>query len=167
MNRASLFIGIGLVTMALFALKKVSASGIEHLKRLEALRLFPYLDEAGYPSIGYGHKIKSGENFDGGITQQQAEVLLRQDLRDAENAVNTLVTVPLNQNQFDALVSFTFNIGVNAFKNSTLLKKLNDYDYQGALAELARWNKVTVNGEKVVSDGLALRRAREQELFIS
>jgi lysozyme len=166
MNRNFLWLGIAIMTASVFIIRRVSGRGLDHLKKMEAFRARPYLDEARYPTIGWGHKIKPGEQFTQ-ISMEEGELLLREDLREAEQAVNQYVKVPLNQNQFDALTSFVFNVGIAAFKNSTLLNKLNTYDYFGALAELSRWDKVTVNGEKVVSDGLRLRRAREQELFLS
>jgi lysozyme len=78
-----------------------------------------------------------------------------------------MVTVDVSQGQFDALVSFVYNVGAGAFENSTLLEKLNAGDYRGAFDEFERWNKVTVNGEKIVSSGLVKRRRREQELFLA
>lgn len=145
---------------------RISEAGIEKIKRHEALRLVPYKDEAGKWTIGYGHLLKPGEWWDR-ITEAQAEDLLRQDLAEAEAAVNQAVKVPINSNQYDALVSFVFNVGVTAFRNSTLLKRLNDSDYVAAAAEMLRWNKITVDGRKVVSAGLSMRRSRERELFLA
>jgi lysozyme len=96
-----------------------------------------------------------------GLTDQQVLDLLSQDVQPAENAVNAGVKVALNQNQFDALVSFTFNVGVGAFSGSTLLKVLNQGDYDGVPAQLSRWNKA---GGKVVQ-GLVNRRDNEIKLW--
>ncbi len=87
---------------------------------------------------------------------------LAQDLKKFESAVNTAVKVPINQNQFDALVSLTYNIGIGAFKDSTLLKKLNVKDYKGAAEQFPRWNR----GGGRVLNGLVKRRKIEMELFL-
>lgn len=142
--------------------RRISVSGLDHIKRFEGLRLNVYKDVAGYPTIGYGHLIKPGERYRS-ITEEQAEALLRDDVRFAENAVNRAVEVPLTQSQFDALVSFVYNVGAGAFNNSTLLRKLNAEDYNGATAELERWNKA---GGIVIS-GLTNRREAEQQLMWS
>lgn len=85
----------------------------------------------------------------------------------AERAVNKNVKVKTSQNMFNALVSLVFNIGATAFANSTLLRKLNQGDYQGAWNEFPRWNKITKNGGKIISAGLTHRRAEEQEVFFA
>lgn len=144
--------------------KTISHQGLKFIRNKEELRLEVYPDEANYPTIGYGHKLKPGENFTI-ITPSQAEALLTADVYPAVNAVNKYVDVDLNQNQFDALVSFVFNVGVSAFANSTLLSKLNAGDFEGAFNEFSRWNKVTINGAKLISQGLVNRRRYEQELF--
>ncbi len=145
---------------------KISNSGINKIKKHEALMLKPYKDDADKWTIGYGHLLKNGEWWDN-ITEAFAEDLLRQDLAIAENAVNKYVLVPVSQNQYDALVSFVYNVGAGAFKNSTLLKKLNSGDIAGASSEFLHWNKITLNGVKKVSPGLIARREREQRLFIA
>ena len=95
------------------------------------------------------------------ISQKRAEIFLREDIKKFENGVKKAVSVPLTQNQFDALVSFCYNCGLGAFKNSTLRKKLNAKDYAGAAKEILRWNKS--NG--VVLEGLKRRRNAEKALF--
>lgn len=151
--------------------KAISRNGITHLKRVEGERLDVYRDAAGHLTVGVGHKVLPGERlmFGDTITKRQSDDFLKADILSAEETVNTSVVVPLSQNQFDALVSFVFNIGNDAFRRSTLLSKLNQYDYQGALAELERWNKITDpdTGLKVVSEGLVRRRRLEQDLFIA
>jgi lysozyme len=104
---------------------KTSQAGINLIKQHESLRLKPYLCPARKWTIGYGHLIKENEDFTE-ITEAQAEELLRQDLVIAENCINTALKEPLAQNEFDALVSLSFNIGINAFKKSTLLAMINN-----------------------------------------
>ena len=96
-----------------------------------------------------------------GITQDQALDLLEQDLRIAERAVNDSVKVPLNQNQFDALVSFVFNVGTGAFRNSTLLRMLNEGQYDQVPNQMRRWNR---SGNRIVN-GLINRREKEIKLW--
>lgn len=146
---------------------RVSSKGIALIKEHEGLRLAPYVAPEGKWTIGYGHLIKKGENFPIGvsITERRAEDILREDLRVAEEAVNKLVTVWLTQDQFDALVSFTFNVGRGSLKRSTLLRKLNEGDYLGAQKQFQRWTKARVNGELIDLPGLVRRRADEAALF--
>lgn len=161
MNRGQL---LGLILLTIIGggilIYTITRSGIEKIKAHESLRLTPYKDQAGKWTIGYGHLILPGEQF-GTITEQQAEDLLRKDLSIAESSINQQVKVPLNKNQYDALVSFVFNIGVNAFARSTLLRKLNTGDYNGTANEFQRWKYA---GGKI-SSGLITRREREQNLF--
>lgn len=138
----------------------VSDAGISLVKSFEGFSATPYKDGAGYNSIGYGHKIRTGELFDS-ITEETAEELLRDDLQDAEQAVNDLVTVALNQNQFDALTSWVFNLGRARLEESTLLELLNDGCFQAASAQITRWKYIG----KSISDGLSRRREAERALF--
>lgn len=144
--------------------RSMSLDGVERLKQHEAFAPTPYRDQAGHLTIGYGHKLKSGEAFTA-VSEPQALELLARDLADAEDAVNSLVKVPLTQSQFDALVSFTYNVGGTALRDSTLLRKLNDGDYAAVPAELGRWRYVTVAGSKVESQGLINRRRDEAAQF--
>jgi len=134
---------------------------LEMLKQFEGLRLKAYQDSAGVWTIGYGHTKKAYPGMV--ITRAEAERLLRQDLVRFERAVRDRATVPLTQNQFDALVSFSFNVGVGAFSKSTLLKRLNQKDYAGAKQEFKRW--VYAGGRRL--QGLVNRREREAQLFLS
>lgn len=138
---------------------KTSQSGIELIKKFEGCRLAAYKCPAGVWTIGYGHTsgVKAGQK----ITQQQAETYLKNDLQVFEKGVEKVVKVSLNQNQFDALVSFSYNCGLGALRTSTLLKKLNAGDYKGASKEFPRWNKS--NGR--VLTGLTRRRSAEKALF--
>lgn len=144
---------------------KISPNGISLLKAHEGLRLFAYLDPVGVWTIGYGHTkdVSPGQH----ISPSVAEEFLRQDLSWAEDCVNNSVKVSLSQNQFDALVSFVFNVGVGAFQDSTLLRQLNAGNYSEAAEEFLRWDKGTINGEKVVLPGLVTRRKAEQKLFLT
>lgn len=137
----------------------ISLRGINKLKIREALRLESYQDDAGVWTIGYGHTKTAKEGMV--VTEYEAEILLRRDLKRFVEVVNKEVKVSLAQNQFDTLVSFAFNIGVGAFKSSTLLEELNEGRYHNVPDELMRWNKVTVNGQKRKSAGLVYRRVAE------
>ena len=143
---------------------KTSQSGVDLIKSFEGYRNTAYMDSAGIWTVGYGH---TGPDVTAGTKLEHggAEVVLRKDLAGAEKAVTELVKVPLNQNQFDALVSFVFNLGSGAFAESTLLKRLNAKESPCVVAkeELPRWNKA---GGKVLS-GLTRRRQMEAELFCS
>ena len=143
----------------------LSDNGMKLLEQLEGLRLEAYLDSASIYTIGYGtikypdgSKVKKGDK----ITKAQAKEYKLHDLKEFESTVNTSVKVPLTQNQYDALVSLSYNIGSSAFKNSTLLKKLNSGDYKGTSEQLLLWNKA--GGKKV--QGLVNRREAERNLFI-
>lgn len=137
----------------------LSQNGLDLIKGFEGLRLSAYQDSAGVWTIGYGHtgNVRPGDR----ITQAQAEALLQKDTAWAQQAVRDQVKVPLSQGQFDALTSFTFNLGAGALEKSTLLKKLNAGDYAGAQAEFGKW--VHAGGQ--VLQGLVRRRAAEADLF--
>lgn len=140
---------------------KTDKKGIELIKEFEGCKLKAYQDSVGVWTIGYGHTkgVKKGDV----ITQEQADEFLIDDLEDAENAVNRLVKVALNQDQYDALVSFTFNLGAGNFQSSTLLKLLNQGKYSEASEQFTRW--VFAGGKKL--NGLVRRREAEQKLFRS
>ncbi|PTU67542.1 muraminidase [Chromobacterium sp. Panama] len=139
----------------------ISANGVKLIQQFEGLRLKAYQDAVGVWTIGYGH---TGPDVTPGlvISQAQADALLARDLNRFETGVSRLVSVPLNQNQFDALLSFSYNLGQGSLQNSTLLRLLNQRDYAGAAAQFPRWNKA---GGKVLP-GLTRRRAAEQALFL-
>jgi lysozyme len=143
---------------------RTSAEGRAFIGRHEGLRLTAYRDAAGVWTIGYGHTAAAGPPVPVAgltITAGEADTILARDLSRFEAAVTRLVTVPLSQGAFDALVSFTFNVGEGALARSTLLKKLNAGDRAGAAAEFGRWNKA---GGRVLV-GLTRRRAEERALF--
>lgn len=141
---------------------KISQKGMDLVKSFEGLKLKAYKDSVGILTVGWG---STGSHVTAGmtITKEQAEQLLKKDLERFEKGVCDLVKVPLNQNQFDALVSFSFNLGLGNLKSSTLLKKLNSSDYIGASKEFERWNRA---GGKVLA-GLTRRRVAERDLFLS
>ncbi|WP_374951120.1 lysozyme [Mucilaginibacter sp.] len=151
---------------------KLTESGLTFIKNFEGLRLKAYQDIAGIWTIGYGstrhsdgQPIKSGDRL---ISIKEADRLLDATLNWYVDAVNQQVKVPLNQNQFNALVSFAYNVGTGALQKSTLLHKLNQSDYQGAADQLLAWNKVTDprSEQKVVSKTLSNRRLQERSLFL-
>lgn len=145
---------------------RASENGINLIKQFEGCRLTAYQDSVGVWTIGYGWtQPVDGKPVGKGmtITQQKADDLLKQGVVQYEAGVHGLVTVQLNQNQYDALVDFTYNLGVNALKGSTLLKKLNAGDYAGAANEFTKWNKA---GGKELA-GLTRRREAEKSLFLS
>lgn len=150
---------------------KISEVGLNLIREFEGLRLKAYMDSVGVPTIGYGHTrgVKMGDT----CTPEEAVAWLADDVEEAEKAVNEAVTVPLTQNEFDALVSLVFNVGpgkkgvkdgIITLKNgnpSTLLRYLNAEDYDSAGLEILRWNRA---GGQVLS-GLSRRRYRESQLF--
>ena len=138
---------------------ETSQNGIELIKEFEGRRLVAYQDSVGVWTIGYGHTKDVWE--DRLIIKSTADRLLAEDLAEFEKYVDNLVDVPLTQNQFDALVAWTFNLGPTNLSESTLLKKLNAGDYDAVPFEMKRWNKA--GGE--VLEGLIRRREAEAALF--
>ncbi|KLU15612.1 MULTISPECIES: lysozyme [Xenorhabdus] len=143
---------------------KISENGINKLKSYEGLKLKAYPDPATGAApwtIGYGHTkgVEPGQV----ITTQQAEGYLHQDLIPVYAAIQQLVKVSLTQGQFDALCSFIFNLGIGNFAHSTLLKKLNTGDYQGAAKEFVKWDRA--DGRALAA--LRMRRESEQKTFLS
>ena len=144
----------------------VSNKGVDLICEFEGKRLVAYDDGVGVWTIGFGTikypngvRVKKGDT----CTLDQAKEYMRHDLIEFEHTVNSSVKVPLNQNQFDALVSLAYNIGSSAFKSSTLVKKLNTGDYQGAADQFNVW--VNAGGKRM--QGLVNRRDREKLLFLS
>ena len=120
---------------------KLSAEGLQLIKQQEGFRSRTYLDVAGFPTIGYGHRLIHPGSFPDGISEAEAAEILAADVRDAEQAVGRVVGVPLTQGQFDALVDFCFNLGAGRLAKSTLLKVLNDGRYADAAEQLLRWDQ--------------------------
>ena len=147
---------------------KTSKKGIELIKKYEGFRSEPYRDAVGVPTIGYGATYYPNGNkvkmTDRPITEPQATELLKAMLKNYENTVKMLVTVELNQNKFDALVSFVYNLGRANFGKSTLLKKINaNPNDESIRAEFKRWNRA---GGKILN-GLTRRRNEEADLYFS
>lgn len=139
----------------------IGTRGIALVREFEGLRLEAYKCPAGVWTIGFGttQGVRPGMK----INSVQAEEMLRRDLTSFETAVKNLVKVQLRSNQYDAIICFVYNIGINAFAKSTFLRKLNAKDYAGAANEFTRWNKA---GGKVLP-GLTRRREAEKKLFLS
>ena len=142
---------------------QLSAAGLDLIKKSEGFRTHTYFDMAGFPTIGYGHRQAQSENYPDGICETEAEVILRWDVREAEQTVSRLAKVPLTQGQFDALVDFVFNLGSGRLSSSTLLLDLNAGKYDAAASELLRWDHA--DGHEVVS--LKARREAEYHLWNS
>ena len=145
---------------------QTSEKGIALIKQFEGCKLTAYQDSVGVWTIGYGWtQPVDGKPIRAGMTikQETAERLLKTGLVSYESDVSRLVKVSLTQGQFDALVSFTYNLGARSLSTSTLLRKLNAGDYAGAADEFLRWNKA---GGKVLN-GLTRRREAEHALFLS
>ncbi|BEM27702.1 lysozyme [Serratia marcescens] len=145
---------------------QISKSGIELIKRFEGLRLKAYQDSVGVWTIGYGWTQRvDGKKVGPGmqIDQATADRLLKCGVVQYEQGVNQLVKVKITQGQFDALVSFAYNLGLRSLSTSTLLKKLNAGDKAGAADEFGKW--VNADGKRL--DGLVARRAAEREMFLS
>lgn len=143
-------------------ISKIGKAGLDLIKDFEGLKLRAYLCPAKVWTIGYG---STGPHVTPGkvITEAEAEELLKDDLDRFEKAVTRLVTVPLRQNQYDALVSFAFNVGISALERSTLLKRVNAKLFDQAASEFAKWNRA---GGRPLA-GLTRRRAAEAALFRS
>lgn len=149
------------IRVAVMTSMSIGTLGLNLIKSFEGLRLTAYKDVVGIWTIGYGHTLtaKSGMVID----QACAESLLRADLIDAQEAVDTYVKVPLTQYQYDALVSLVFNIGTGAFSRSTLCKRINAREDQWRIgAEFLRW--VYAGGKKI--KGLENRRIEERKLYL-
>ena len=159
MNNFLQWVAIILLATTIGILMKLGERGTEILKYFEGCKLTAYQDSVGVWTIGYGH---TKGVYDGmTITQDQAEQMLLSELEEYEGYIENMVTVPLTQNQFDALVVWVYNLGPTNFRNSTLLKELNSGDYTAAGKEITRWNKA---GGKVLA-GLVKRREAEAQLF--
>jgi len=166
-------VSIGLWLLAIFAaihltnrfthieenLMAIAESTLEFITKEEGKRNKMYKDSKGLPTIGVGHLIRPAEQhlLTATLSDEEVKDLLRSDLKWCSETVENAVKVPLNQNQFDALYSLCFNIGPTAFRNSTVVRRLNAGDYQGAADAILMWNKPAV---------LQKRRQREKELFL-
>lgn len=147
--------------------RAINDAGLNLVREFEGFRAMAYRCPAGVWTIGYGHtaRVKPGD----AVTLEQAEQLLRKDLDRAGAEVERLITIPLNDNQYAALVSFTFNVGAANLKNSTLRKKLNAGDFDSIPSEMCRWVRATDphTGRKRTLAGLLRRRTAEGILWLT
>lgn len=145
---------------------KTSDKGLALIKSFEGFRARPYLCPAGVPTIGYGATYypdgKKVTMRDKPVSEADATAMLRSMLVQYENGVERYVQVPITQGQFDALVSFAYNLGLAALKGSTLLRLVNERNFVGAAAQFSRWNKASGK----VLPGLTRRREAERKLFV-
>ena len=137
----------------------ISKEGLSLIKKFEGCELEAYLCPAGVWTIGYGHTkdVKEGDK----INRDEADYLLQEEMIEYESYINDFVEVPLEQNQFDALCSWVYNLGPTNLKNSTMLRVLNEEKYADVPQQIKRWNKA--GGE--VLDGLIKRREAEAKMF--
>lgn len=144
---------------------QISPAGLEMVMTFEGYSPFIYKDSAGLATIGFGHLIRPGEKFTQPFLPESAEELLQKDMKGTVRGVNRRVSIELRQARFDALCSFTFNLGEGALSGSTLLKRVNARRHEEVPFELMKWNKVRKNGVLVVVRGLTLRREAEATLY--
>ena len=142
-------------------MRHITQNGLALIKQYEGFRAEPYLCPAGYWTIGYGHVIHDPKDYPYSLTNDEALELLSHDVIKAESAVLRLISVPLTNGQFDALVSFTFNLGAGALQRSTLRRKVNRQDHIDIPAELMKW--VWAGGRK--QKGLIIRRRTEGDFY--
>ncbi|MDR3792943.1 MAG: lysozyme [Terracidiphilus sp.] len=140
---------------------QLSETGLELIKRFEGFRGHVYRDVAGFPTIGYGHRLQTPAQYPDGISEEEAATILRNDVQDAIQTIERTVVVPLTQGQFDALVDFVFNLGSERLKRSTLLRALNGGRYQAAGEQLLRWD--LIQGQENL--GLRARRLAELNMW--
>ena len=138
---------------------EISAPGVLFIEDNESFRPFVYIDVAGHPTVGYGHKVSRGESFPDGITEESAEALLQKDLAPVESILNRLVPPNCTQNQFDALCDFGFNLGTGA------LQTMLGHGWDFVPLQIPRWDYAKVNGVETEIEGLKNRRAKELALF--
>lgn len=143
-------------------MRHITQEGLDLIKSFEGFSPTTYLCSAGVPTIGYGHAIKRGESFTL-ITEEDAENILARDVSVAEKGVLRLISVPLSDGQFNALVSFSFNLGTGALQRSTLRLKLNRGEYVDTSDEFMKWIRA---GGRVIK-GLIRRREAERRMFLS
>ena len=142
---------------------KTSEKGLNLIKKFEGFNNKKYICPAGKPTIGYGHVILPTDNFQEYITEQEAEILLEKDIEPREKALNQFLKIQLSQNQFDALMSLIYNIGVENFRKSTILMLINHKLFDRIPDQFRCWKYIN----KVVSQGLSNRREEEIKLWLS
>lgn len=145
---------------------KASREVREFIKGWEELRLVPYLDAAGHLTVGWGHLMSPDQKVRP-YTKEECEVLFEDDIAEIEHGVDELLNVEIPQPCFDALVSFTFNLGLQRLRRSTLLTQINDARLEDAIHQFERWKYITdkKTGKLAESRGLVKRRKAEAEMF--
>jgi lysozyme len=143
--------------------REIPRAAIDFIAKEEGCVLHIYKDQVGYPTVGIGHLIRKGEDFSAGITQEQAEALLKKDLLYTAVSVCRLIQVPLTDNQYSALLSFAFNVGTGALQCSTLRSRLNRGEYLSAAEEFQKW----CYARGIRLGFLYNRRIRERNLFLT
>jgi len=145
-------------------MRHITQEGLDLIKRFEGFSPEIYTCPAGYPTIGYGHLVRDRERdrFVGGISREEAEELLKRDVLWAEKGVLRMISVPLTDGQFDALVSFTFNLGTGTLQRSTLRRKVNRQEHDVVPSEFMRW--IWANGRRL--RGLINRRSAEARIYV-
>lgn len=169
MNKAAMIAIGAVVVLGLISARKMTRMNArEIIKKHEGWSATVYKDSAGHATIGWGHKLLAGETFTR-ITNEQGEAILSADMARIEREIMPAIKVQLTENQKAAVICFAFNVGANAFKSSTMLKKLNAGDTQGAAAEFLKWNKARdqKTGKLVALRGLTTRRTDEKTLFLT
>lgn len=150
---------------------RTGKAGIDLIIQFEGLKLRPYKCPAGLWTVGYGTLIGDGKTlppeWNRQFTEPECRRLLERDLASKERGVERLITYPIRQNEFDALVSFAYNLGLGCLQRSTLRQKLNRGDKEEAVKSLLKYNKARVNGVLKVVRGLDRRRKAEALLFMS
>ena len=144
-------------------MRQITQAGLDLIKKYEGFSATVYVCPAGYPTVGYGHVVRPNEDYSSPVSEAEAELLLRKDAQTAQNAVLRLITVSLTDGQFDALVSFTYNLGGGALQRSTLRSKVNREEHDDVPAEFMKW--VWAGGRKL--PGLIKRRRAEALLYMS
>lgn len=149
----------------------INEAGLALIRKYEGFRSKPYICPAGIPTIGYGSTYYEDGNkvklTDAAISEARANLMLKAHASKFASQVQSLVRVRITDNQLAALTSFAYNLGINALKNSTLLRSLNAGDFGKAADEFLKWDKATVNGKLTVLKGLSTRRKDERALFLA
>ncbi len=142
----------------------ISRAGLDLIESFEGFRAKSYLLKSGRYTIGFGHVATAREGMQ--LTREQAEDLLKWDIKPIEDFIRQSSYTPLTQSQFDALVSFVFNIGIENYRNSDVIKYLNQGNNVAAALSISAWRKAMVNGEKIIIDALVRRRFAESSMFL-
>lgn len=144
---------------------EVSERGYDIVRMFEGYMPFPYKDIAGIETVGYGYVIRPGDNFTYPLLPPDADKLLKKTMVVFERDINRFVAIPLYQNQFDAVASLTYNIGPDALRGSTLLKRVNSERHADVPDCFLMWNKARIGGVLQPVRGLTLRREQEANLY--